>query len=121
MRDLTDITGALADESRVRLLFALRGGELCACQLVEFLDLAGSTVSKHLSILHRAGLVATRKKGRWVYYSLPGRQASPMARSILAWVFRSAGKAPRVAEDALRLKKILTIDPAELCKRQCRK
>ncbi len=61
MRGFMNITRALADESRIRVLFAVREGELCACQIVEFLALAGSTVSKHLSALYQAGLVTTRR------------------------------------------------------------
>ena len=116
-----NITKALADESRIRLLFALRGGELCACQLVEFLALAGSTVSKHLSLLYQAGLVQMRKDGRWVYYSLPGTSAPPAVRSALKWVFQSAGDQPRIVEDVQNLKKILKLDPVDLCRRQCKR
>ncbi|MGE4183130.1 MAG: ArsR/SmtB family transcription factor [Limisphaerales bacterium] len=116
-----NVTKALADESRIRLLFVLRDGELCACQLVEFLGLAGSTVSKHLSLLYQAGLVQMRKEGRWVYYSLPGTDAPPPVRSALKWVFQSAGDQPRVREDALNLKKILKLDPVDLCRRQCKR
>lgn len=121
MREFMNVTKALADESRIRLLFALRGGELCACQLVEFLALAGSTVSKHLSVLYQARLVEMRKEGRWVYYSLPKANAPGMVRAALKWVFDSAGDQARIAEDAGRLQKILRLDPAELCKRQCRR
>lgn len=121
MREFMNVTKALADESRIRLLFALRGGELCACQLVEFLDLAGSTVSKHLSLLYQSGLVGMRKEGRWVYYSLAGTEAPPLVRSALKWVFESAGDQPRIAEDARTLKKILKLDPVELCRRQCKR
>ena len=121
MREFMNITKALADESRIRLLFALRDGELCACQLVEFLALAGSTVSKHLSLLYQSGLVEQRKEGRWVYYSLPGAGASPAVRSALKWVFQSAGEQPRIVEDARNLKQILKLDPVALCRRQCKK
>lgn len=120
MREFMNVTKALADESRIRLLFALRDGELCACQLVEFLALAGSTVSKHLSVLYQAGLVEMRKESRWVYYSLPGPKASPAIRAALKWVFTAAAEQPRVVEDRRRLKQILRLDPVELCKRQCR-
>lgn len=120
MREFMNVTKALADESRIRLLFALRGGELCACQLVEFLALAGSTVSKHLSVLYQAGLVEMRKESRWVYYSLPGPKAPPSIRAALKWVFTAAADQPRVVEDQRRLKQILRLDPVELCKRQCR-
>jgi len=121
MREFMKVTKAPADESRIRLLFALRGGELCACQLVEFLGLAGSTVSKHLSVLYHAGLVDLRKDGRWVYYSLPGAGATPAVLSALKWVFDSASGQPRLGEDQRRLKQILRLDPVELCKRQGRK
>lgn len=123
MREFMNITRALADESRIRVLFALREGELCACQIVEFLALAGSTVSKHLSVLYQAGLVTMRKEGRWVYYSLPGtgtRTPAPV-RTALQWVFRSAGGLPRITEDARTLKRILKLDPADLCRRQCQR
>jgi len=121
MREFMNITKALSDESRIRVLFALRDGELCACQIVEFLALAGSTISKHLSILYQAGLVTLRKEGRWVYYSLPDAGAPPTVRSALKWVFQSAGKQPRITEDAQTLKKILKLDPVELCRRQCKR
>lgn len=120
MREFMNITKALADESRIRLLFALRGGERCACQLVELLALAGSTVSKHLSILHQAGLVDVRKEGRWVHYSLPRAKASPVVRAALNWVFEAASDEPRIAEDSSKLTRILRLDPVDLCRRQCR-
>ena len=120
MRDFMKITKALADENRVRMLLALRRGELCVCQITELFGLAPSTVSKHLSILYQAGLAESRKDGRWIYYRLPGKEASPAARRAIDWVAQSVNGDPRAAEDAARLKKILQMDPVELCKRQCR-
>ncbi|MBI3460389.1 winged helix-turn-helix transcriptional regulator [Candidatus Acetothermia bacterium] len=61
MREIVTITKALANEVRLRILMLLSEGELCACQIIEVLDLAPSTVSKHLSILHQARLVDARK------------------------------------------------------------
>ena len=80
MREFMNITKALADENRVRTLLALRKGELCVCQITELFGLAPSTVSKHLSILFQAGLVESRKEGRWIYYQLPGRNAPVVVR-----------------------------------------
>jgi len=62
-----NLTKALADESRVRAVLALRQGELCVCQITELFGFAPSTVSKHLSILFQANLVESRKDGRWIY------------------------------------------------------
>src|SRR3972149_9935915 len=80
MRDFMAVTKALADENRVRLLLALRKRELCLCQLIELVQLAPSTVSKHMSILKEAGLVDCRKEGRWMYYRLPGSDAAAVVR-----------------------------------------
>ena len=116
-----NITKALADGKRVRTLLALRKGELCVCQITELFGLAPSTVSKHLSILFQAGLVESRKDGRWIYYQLPGKNAPVVVREALDWIEKALERNPRIAEDKETLKGILKQDPAELCKRQGRK
>jgi ArsR family transcriptional regulator len=121
MRDFMNITKALADENRVRILMALRGGELCVCQITELLGFAPSTVSKHLSILFQAGLVASRKTERWVYYRLPGKQSSKRVQSAMTWVVKSIKNEERIISDAKKLKEILKTDLAEICKKQCPK
>ncbi len=121
MRWFMNITRALADERRVRTLLALRAGELCVCQITELFGLAPSTMSKHLSILHQAGLVEARKEGRWMYYRLTVNGAAPIARQAIRWLEKALADEPRISEDSRRLGKILKMDPAELCKRQCGK
>lgn len=121
MRDFMYLTKALADETRVRILMALRGGELCVCQITELFGMAPSTVSKHLSILFQAGLVASRKTERWVYYRLPGREASPAVRSTLAWVSKTIEQEDKVLSDTKKIKIILKTNLAEICQRQCPK
>jgi DNA-binding transcriptional ArsR family regulator len=120
MREFMAVAKALGDENRVRMLLALQGGELCVCQITELFSLAASTTSKHLSILYQAGLLDSRKQGRWMYYSLPGKAAPVAAREAIRWTARALADDPRIAEDAARLKKVLAMDPVELCKRQCR-
>lgn len=121
MKAFLELTKALADENRVRLLLALRGGELCACQLTELIQLAPSTVSKHLSLLKHAGLLESRKEGRWIYFKLAGKDAPVAVREAMDWVKKSLGKSERARADAKLLKKVLNQDPVELCKRQgCR-
>src|SRR3974390_3488955 len=119
MKEFLNITKALADENRLRMLMALEGGEQCVCRLTELMGLAMSTVSKHLSILYQAGLVNARKEGRWMYYSLPGKATPAAAREAVAWVRRSLADNERVAEDARRMQKVLAMDLTELCRRQC--
>ena len=113
------ITKALPDPNRVRILLALRRGELCVCQITELFGFAPSTISKHLSILHRAGLILSRKSERWVYYRLPDKSAPIAVREALAWVHKSLAKTDEVKADARRLSTVLKMDVKEICRRQC--
>ncbi len=121
MRELMAITKALADQNRMRMLLALRRRELCVCQVIELFGLAPSTVSKHLSILRQARLVEARKSGRWMYYRLPGQDASRTVREAIQWVKKSLAHDGRIIQDARRLEAVLKMDPEEICRRICQK
>ena len=119
MFDFMTIVRALADENRVRILMALRGRELCVCQVTGLLDLAPSSTSRHLSILRQAKLITCRKKGKWVYYSLPtiaeegkelklqGRNAASLAVLAASWVQNSLCEIPEILADEKRIQEIL--------------
>ena len=106
LRDFLVVTKALSDETRVRALLALRDGELCLCQIIELLALAPSTISKHMSVLHQAGLVERNKKGRWHYYRLADATASPVVRKALDWAVDQLGDDDRIRRDRLTLKQV---------------
>jgi ArsR family transcriptional regulator len=61
---------ALGDETRLRLLEQLRGGEQCVCDLTDELEASQPRLSFHLKTLKDAGLVTDRREGRWVYYAI---------------------------------------------------
>jgi ArsR family transcriptional regulator len=69
---------ALGDETRLRLLGQLHGGEQCVCDLTDELEASQSRLSFHLKTLKDAGLVIDRREGRWVYYTI-----NPEAFAIL--------------------------------------
>ena len=114
MRKFMNIVKALADENRVRVLMALRDRELCVCDIIEMLGLAPSTVSKHLSILYQAGLLDSRKEGRWVHYRLASKDAPIEAQQAVAWVSNSLATDKKVQEDTIRLMEITTKRKHEL-------
>ncbi len=99
MHDILLIAQALSDETRLRAVLLLRHEELCVCELIHVLGLAPSTISRHLSILHTAGLVARRKEGKWHYYRLRDRDASPAARAALRWVLTALADGPDSQRD----------------------
>ncbi len=120
MFEFLNITKALAEENRVRILLALEGQELCVCQLIELLDLAPSTVSKHMSVLRQARLIDGRKDGRWMFYRLADDSAPVEVKEAIVWVRKSLSRNERTREDVKRLKEILKIDREVLCSRQTR-
>jgi len=119
MRDLMAVLKALADENRVRILMALRPGELCVCQIVELLGLAPSTVSKHMAILKQARLVENRKEGRWMFYRI-AEDATVEAQAMTSLAARLLAEDPQLRDDARRMKQILKTDRDELCRKQNR-
>ena len=64
------ILKAMAHPSRMAMIDALAAGERCVCELREVVGSDMSTVSKHLSLMKSAGIVADRKVGLQVYYRL---------------------------------------------------
>lgn len=117
MKEPLKIFQALSDESRVRLLFALRHREWCVCQLIALLELAPSTVSKHLSLLRDAGLINARKEGRWVYYRLAEQTALPLFGSEAAPLFQRLERNARIKADDRKLKRIGREGVEALCRR----
>jgi ArsR family transcriptional regulator, arsenate/arsenite/antimonite-responsive transcriptional repressor len=83
MEPTVEILKGLADEIRLRILgLLLEEKELCVCDLINFLQLPQSTISRHLSTLKKCGWIADRKKGVWSYYRL-SPELSPLFRSLL--------------------------------------
>ena len=105
---LVQIHKAIGHPVRLRLLAMLRGGPLCVCQMTVVLQLAGSTVSEHLSELRRAGLIALRKQGRWVEYRLAEEQ-------VLDAVWPMLTDDSDVAADAVLIKELRRVPLDELC------
>lgn len=106
---------ALADGNRMRVAAALmEHDELCVCQLVEMLQIATATVSRHMSILQNAGLVKCRKDGRWVHYRL----SESFPDLLRQWLIDSLSKSKEIKRDRKLLATIVTRAPEELCRRQ---
>ena len=73
---------ALCDETRLRVLEMLRGGEKCACKLVENLDCGQSGLSYHMKVLLESGIVTSRQEGKWTYYRICPEGASALVSLV---------------------------------------
>lgn len=80
---------ALADRTRLRLLNLIGDDEVCVCFFVEALKTNQPKISRHLAYLRRAGVVAARREGKWMHYSLvapPDQHAARVFEEVRAWL-----------------------------------
>ena len=114
MNDLILAAKALADPTRVRILAALCQSELCVCELCDALEISQSTLSNHLQVIRQAGLVATRKDGKWIYYAIEPSQTA-LVDALFAHHRAALDADKRLARDAQRLRQRLQIREQGRC------
>lgn len=104
MDELIKTFKALSEETRLRIIKLLEGGELCVCDIVAALDLVQPKISFHLNALKEAGFIKDRKQGRWTYYKLDD---SDMLRRFLLLTVMERIPSEAVSEDSERLAEFL--------------
>ena len=93
---------ALADPTRLRLLNLIADREICVCYLVEILRMSQPKVSRHLAYLRRAGMVASRREGKWMHYRL-AMPKDEIAARILQETLKHLREKPEMRRDVSRL------------------
>ena len=76
---------ALCDEKRLAILALLRGGEKCACALIDQMGVGQSALSYHMKILCESGIVESRQEGKWTHYQISeqgGEEALRLLKAI---------------------------------------
>lgn len=67
---MVELFKALSDETRLRMLSLLLDGEMCVCEIEDYLGLTQSNASRHLNALKNAGILSSSKHAQWTYYRL---------------------------------------------------
>ncbi len=80
----SEIFKALSEPNRIRIVKMLQQKSLCVCEITEILQLAASTVSKHLSILKNAGFIIDEKDNKWINYKI---NPNPEDAGVLSSLF----------------------------------
>ncbi len=114
MRDLVKIFKALSDPNRLRILKMLEIRPLCVCEITQVLELATSTVSKHLSLLRDADLIVDEKDGKWVNFRLNPDSTHPAVQALLPLLRQWLPEEQIVQEDA---RKVATVNREIICGR----
>jgi DNA-binding transcriptional ArsR family regulator len=110
---LEAVGAALGHKGRLRILALLRESDLYVCQIRTVVGLAASTVSVHLAILRRGGLVTERKQGRFVQYALTGDE--PLG-SVVREILHLLQEDQQVSEDVRRLEIVRRQPLDRLCR-----
>lgn len=96
---------ALADRTRLRLINLIGEDEVCVCFFVEVLKTNQPKISRHLAYLRRAGVVSSRREGKWIHYRVvepPDPHAANIFREVRSWLKSD----PVMQSDSARLKRI---------------
>ncbi len=99
---MATLFAALADTTRLRLLNLMAGREVCVCYFVDVLRQSQPKISRHLAYLRRAGIVVSRREGKWMHY----RICTPVevgAASILTAALTSLRDDKQMQADLTRL------------------
>lgn len=90
-----EVFGMLADATRIRLVLALREGELSVNHLADIVDRNPATVSQHLAKLRLARMVTTRKQGTTVFYALADEHALQLVTDAVLQAEHTVDAVPR--------------------------
>lgn len=85
---------AFCDVNRLQILQLLRGGEKCACVLLENLKISQSTLSYHMKILCDSGIVCARTSGKWTHYAI-SKEGSAYAMKRLTEITHTNSETPK--------------------------
>lgn len=91
MEDLTAVLKALGDKTRLKMIYLLLEYDFCVGALARNLGLSEATVSQHLKVLRKAGLVSGEKRGYYTHYNL-NRALFAEAAAVLAEIAADTGE-----------------------------
>ena len=82
LQKIAEVLKAMADPTRLKILHCLQNGELCVSDILHEVGGSQANVSKHLSVLRRAGLVSCRREGLNVFYSISDEAVFSICRNV---------------------------------------
>lgn len=112
--EISRLFAALSDTQRIRIVNLLTAGEMCVCDVMEILELPQSTVSRHLGILRKDGVVHVQRRGRFAYYRLAAA-TQPWATEVVAGMCDAVRRAAALREERERADERLRFRLAQPC------
>lgn len=101
LRGAGELLAVLADDTRLKVLFALSQAEMCVCDVAAVADVSRAVASYHLRLLYRMGIASYRREGRMVFYSLAAHDVVPVVAAALEYALgKSAVPRPAALKGA---------------------
>jgi ArsR family transcriptional regulator len=97
--ELAEVLKAIADPVRLRLVSIVAtaaAGEICACDLPALVERSQPTVSHHLSVLVKAGILAREQRGKWAWFRLHPERLDASASVVVGAIRDDPDRAPVV-------------------------
>ena len=114
MEEATRFAMALSDPTRWRILLLLWEQPLCVCELADILKMPQSSVSSHIQVIRRAGMLDCERREKWLYYRVNELMRPPL--EALRTHFNIDAASHRItASDAQRMTKRLSVREKSCC------
>ena len=96
-KQIADLLKVLGSPFRIQLLYALGEGEACVCHLETILKKRQAYISQHLMVMRDAGLLDTRREGKYIYYRVADKASFTMLEKAAGLVGISPDQLPEIA------------------------
>jgi ArsR family transcriptional regulator len=113
MTDIVTFSRVLGDETRWRIVRLAMQEALCVCELADILEMPQSSVSSHVQIIRKAGLLESEKREKWTYFRIDARHARLIA--TLERFFEEDGSLPLWKDDLKKMNQRLEEREGSCC------
>jgi ArsR family transcriptional regulator len=114
MNNVVAFAQALADETRWRIVRLIQHEPMCVCELADILDMPQSSVSSHVQIIKRAGMLESERCEKWIYYRVAGNYGGLLRRLAEFFELSTVGDAV-LRNDARKAAKRLSERDGSCC------
>ena len=114
MKEPIAFAHALADQTRFRVIHLIREQWMCVCELADVLKLPQSTLSSHLQVIQKAGLLKAEKKGKWMFYRVR-KSLRPLLEALYDHFEVSETTDKTLSGDAMKAAKQISTRESKCC------
>ncbi len=97
---VADYLKILGSPFRIKILFSIGYGEACVCHLEAMLKKRQAYISQHLMVMRDAGILDTRRDGKYIYYRVADKNLFKLLESTAGILNLSSGSLPELAESS---------------------